>query len=250
MQQYIAPDNSFQLIDELLNQRHIERLSLNSSKVVSTSFVEIEAIIREKISDIELINQLHSALENIVKAQLKNFPENIFWDFDFIVSSMLQQALDAGDDAIIFIDTFGKKMVELSELFGIHNEIKFRYVHDFTYGFDWAKWVRKDAQNCAHIQPFSLVFLDYLLTRGQEIVQNIRLGKSQCYKLCDTGFRNPFKFSREPEDEYLLLTHLAQAEFIPVAVWDWNAIPIWDKPFQEKREQLALELNIQPQKHR
>ncbi|MEA5566848.1 hypothetical protein [Anabaena sp. UHCC 0399] len=249
MQSHIVPNNSFQFIDEILNQHNVKLLSLNPHKKIITSFVEIELLIRENITDNQLINNLQNTLESIVKSQLQNFPENIFWDFDFMVSSMLYQALNTEDDAVDFLGNFANKMVLLTELFGINSEIRFRYVHDFIYGFEWAKWVQKDPQNRAFIEPFSLIFLDYLLMKTKELIQRIHRGKSQSYKLCDNGFRNPFTFSREPEDEYRLLTHLAQAELIPVAAWDWNASPIWNKPFQERREQLALELNIQPQKH-
>lgn len=107
----------------------------------------------------------------------------------------------------------------------------------------------KKTQNRANIEPFSLVFFDCLLTKGKELIQRISHGQVTCYKLCDTGYRNPFSFSREPEDEYRLLTYLAQEELIPVAVWNWNARPVWNKPFQEMRQQIALKLNIQPQKH-
>ncbi|WP_066378437.1 MULTISPECIES: hypothetical protein [unclassified Anabaena] len=249
MKQNIVPNNAFQFIDEILNQHSVNLLTLNPHKKIMTSFEEMGEIIPEIVTDKQVINALQNTLENIVISQVINFPENIFWDFDFMVISMLNQALEAEEGAVDFIEIFGKKMVILSELFGINNAIRFRYVHDFIYGFDWARWVQKEPQNRGNIQPFSLMFLDYLLLKGQELIQRIHLGQSQYYKLCDNGFRNPFAFSREPEDEYRLLTYLAQAELIPVAAWDWNAYPSWNKPFQEMREQLALELNIQPQKH-
>ncbi|AFY47339.1 hypothetical protein Nos7524_1461 [Nostoc sp. PCC 7524] len=249
MKQHTAPNHAFQFIDEILSQHNVNLLTLNPHKKIITSFVEIGELITEKVTDPQVIKALQNTLENIVISQIQNFPENIFWDFDFMVSSMLHQALAAEDGAVNFIETFGEKIVLLSELFGSKNEIRFRYVHDFMYGFDWARWVQREPATRADIEPFSLIFLDYLLTKSQELIQRIHLDNSQPYKLCDNGFRNPFTFSREPEDEYRLLTHLAPAELIPVAAWDWNACPIWNKPFQEMREQLALELNIQPQKH-
>ncbi|WP_427157708.1 hypothetical protein ACQFX9_19150 [Aliinostoc sp. HNIBRCY26] len=249
MQQNTVPNNSFQLIDEILSQHHVNLLTLNPDKTKITSFVELEVLIRENTTDNRLIHNIQNTLEVIVKSQLKNFPENVFWDFDFMVSSMLRQALSAKSEAAIFLEKFAKKMVLLTDLFGINSEIRFRYVHDFVYGFEWAKWVQKDPINRANTEPFSLTFLDYLLAKYQELIQRINRSKSPSYKICDNGFRNPFTFSREPEDEYRLLTHLAKAQLIPVAAWDWNAVPMWNKPFQEKREQLALELNIQPQKH-
>jgi hypothetical protein len=249
MKQELTPTHTFQYIDEILAQQSIQLLSLNPQKTLITSFAKLGNLITEQNTEIEIILTLQKTLGNIVHTQLQNFPDNIFWDFDFLVSSMLRQALVADEGAINFLNIFGEKMVSLIEMFGSKTEIRFRYVHDFMYGFDWARWVQKEPQKRAHIEPFSPVYLDYLLTKGKEILQRISHGQATSYKLCDTGYRNPFAFSREPEDEYRLLTCLAEEQLIPVAVWNWNASPVWNKPFQEMRQQLALELNIQPQKH-
>ncbi|MEH2137832.1 hypothetical protein [Nostoc sp.] len=249
MKQELTPTHTFQYIDEILAQQSIQLLSLNPQKKLVTNFAELENLIVEKSSNIQILTTLQETLESIVRTQLQNFPENIFWDLDFMVSSMLRQALIADEGAIAFLKLFGEKMVSLMEMFGINTEIRFRYVHDFMYGFDWARWVQKEPQNRASVEPFSLIFLDYLLVKGKELVQRINHGQVVSYKLCDTGYRNPFTFSREPEDEYRLLTYLAEEQLIPVAVWNWNASPVWNKPFQEMRQQLALKLDIQPQKH-
>ncbi|MEH2076716.1 MAG: hypothetical protein V7K57_20335 [Nostoc sp.] len=249
MKQELTPTHTFQYIDEILAQQSIHLLSLNPQKTLSTSFAKLENLITEQNTDIQLLINIQETLESIVHTQLQNFPENIFWDFDFLVSTMIRQALAADEGAIPFLKVFGEKMVTLIEMFGNKTEIRFRYVHDFIYGFEWARWVQKEPQNRAHIEPFSLVFFDYLLVKGKELVQRINHGQVTSYKLCDTGYRNPFTFSREPEDEYRLLTYLAEEQLIPVAVWNWNASPVWNKPFQEMRQQLALKLNIQPQRH-
>ncbi|MFN6464429.1 MAG: hypothetical protein RMZ41_021805 [Nostoc sp. DedVER02] len=249
MKQELTPTHTFQYIDEILAQQSINLLSLNPQKTLVTNFAKLENLIVQESSDIQILTTLQETLESIVRTQLQNFPENIFWDFDFMVSSMLRQALIADEGAIPFLKLFGEKMVSLMEMFGINTEIRFRYVHDFMYGFEWARWVQKEPQNRASVEPFGLVFLDYLLVKGKELVQRINHGQVVSYKLCDTGYRNPFTFSREPEDEYRLLTYLAEEQLIPVAVWNWNASPVWNKPFQEMRQQLALKLNIQPQKH-
>ncbi|MCC5614569.1 hypothetical protein LC605_05645 [Nostoc sp. CHAB 5836] len=248
MKQEVTPTPTFQLIDEILAQESINLLSLNPQKTLITSFAEFGNLITEQNTDIKVLTILQETLESIVRTQLQNFPENIFWDFDFLVSSMLRQALIADEGAVSFLKIFGEKMVSLTEMFGKKTEIRFRYVHDFMYGFEWARWVQKEPQNRAHVEPFSLLFLDYLLVKGQELLQRINHGQLTSYKLCDTGYRNPFTFSREPEDEYRLLTYLAEEQLIPVAVWNWNASPVWNKPFQEMRQQLALKLNIKPQK--
>ncbi|MEH2303698.1 MAG: hypothetical protein V7K88_33235 [Nostoc sp.] len=249
MKQELTPTHTFQFIDEIFAQQSVNMLSLNPQKRLITSFAELGNFITEQNTDIEFLTTLQETLESIVRTQLRNFPENIFWDFDFLVSSMLRQALVADEGAITFLKVFGKKMVLLIEMFGNKTQMRFRYVHDFMYGLDWARWVQKEPQNRAHIEPFSLIFLDYLLVKGKELLQRINHGQIISYKLCETGYRNPFTFSREPEDEYRLLTYLAEEQLIPVAVWNWNASPVWNKPFQEMRQQLALKLNIQPQRH-
>ncbi|AFZ24422.1 hypothetical protein Cylst_2186 [Cylindrospermum stagnale PCC 7417] len=242
-----ASTNCFCTLDQILSQHSVNLLSLNPCKNLTTSFAELGDLIAEKTTDSQLITNLRETLEIIIYAQLENFPENIFWDFDFMVSSMLRQALRENDGAVLFVDTFRKKMVSITELFG-KTEIRFRYVHDFIYGFEWARWVNKEPQNRANIEPFSLIFLDYLLCKGQEIIQKISLNQvTTAYKLSETGYRNPFCFSREPEDEYRLLTYLAQKQLIPVAVWNWDTQPIWNKPFHRMREQLSLKLNIPQQ---
>ncbi|MEH2122154.1 hypothetical protein [Nostoc sp.] len=249
MKQELTPTHTFQFLDEILAQQSVNMLSLNPQKRLITSFAELGNFITEENTDIQFITTLQETLESIVCTQLQNFPGNIFWDFDFLVSSMLRQALVADEGAIPFLKVFGKKMVLLIEMFGNKTQMRFRYVHDFMYGFDWARWVQKEPQNRAHIEPFSLVFLDYLLVKGKELLQRINHGQITSYKLCETGYRNPFTFSREPEDEYRLLTYLAEEQLIPVAVWNWNASPVWNKPFQEMRQQLALKLSILPQRH-
>ncbi|HYW20584.1 MAG TPA: hypothetical protein VE956_14990 [Nodularia sp. (in: cyanobacteria)] len=239
----------FQSLDEILAQQFIKPLTLNPEKTLITSFVELENLINASITDQKIIRALRDTLELIIYAQVQNFPENIFWDFDFMVSSMVRQALVAEEGAISFLECFGKKMVLLIELFGIKQEIRFRYVHDFIYGFDWARWVQKEPQTRSDSEPFSLVFLDYLLIKGEKLVKRINYGQVTSYNLGNTGYRNPFDFSREPEDESLLLTSLAKEKLIPVEVWKWDTSPVWNQPFQERRQQLALKLNIQPQKH-
>lgn len=234
---------TFQLLDEILAQRVVNPFSLNPHKTFITSFVELGNLIAEKTCDIQLIRSLKDTLERVLRALLHNFPENIFWDFDFIVSSMLRQALVA-DGGVSFLESFGDKIVSLMGLFGRQSEIRFPYAHDFIYGFDWAKWVQKDAQTRVVFEPFSLTFLDYLITRGKEILQLISINDTKYHKISKDCYRNPFSFSRQPEDEDRLLTYIAGKQLIPVATWDWNARPIWNKPFHQTREQISLELSI------
>lgn len=243
------PNHHFQCLDEILKAQSINPLTLNPDKKLITSFVELEKLIITITRNEEFILALRNTLELIIYAQVRNFPENIFWDFDFLVSSMVRQALVTDAGAISFLERFGQKMILLIELFGIKQEIRFRYVHDFMYGFDWARWVQKEPENRANSDPFSLAFLDYLLMKGEKLIRQINCGQVTSYKLGNTGYRNPFDFSREPEDESLLFNYLAREKLIPVQAWKWDTNPVWNQPFQEMRQELALKLNIQPQIH-
>jgi hypothetical protein len=186
MKQNLTPIDSFSIFDEIIAQQSINQLSLNPQKTLATSFVELGSLVTAKTNDIQLITFLKNTLEQIISAYLNNFPENLFWDFDFLVSSMLRQALVA-NDAVEFLTCFANKIVSLLELCGIKTKIRFRYVHDFMYGFEWARWVQKEPETRAHEEPFSLNFLDYLLVKGEEILQLICHEKANHYKPCNKG---------------------------------------------------------------
>jgi hypothetical protein len=237
-------NHSFQGLDELLKQHNIKPLSLNPHRTLSTSFSALGNLIVQTTDDLQFIKVFRETLAAILQSILRNFPENIFWDFDYLVISMLRQALVAEKGADYFLKFFAEKIELLMDLFGNKSEIRFRYLHDFIYGFDWAKWVQKEPKARNLIEPFNPAFLDYLLSRGQEILQLICLGDRQYHHLCENLYRNPFDFSREPKDEIRLFTYLARQKLIPVAAWDWNVSPVWNKPFHQMRESISLELHL------
>ncbi|MDY6901925.1 MAG: hypothetical protein SWZ49_28210 [Cyanobacteriota bacterium] len=238
-----TPSSSFQVLDEILAQHIVKPLSLNPNQSIITSFTELEVKLFQQVSDIQIIAIIRDNLEKILNALLHNFPENIFWDFDFVVSCMLRQALLA-DTPIDFLENFSNKIVLLMNMFGRESEIRFRYIHDFMYGFDWARWVKKKPHHRANTEPFCLNFLDDLLCKGEEILQRIKKDDVNYPQISEKRYRNPFCFSREPEDEHRLLTYLATRECIPVAAWEWNTVAVWDKPFYQIREDASKLLNI------
>jgi hypothetical protein len=247
MMQNLTLNKRFRILDEIIAQKSVSYLSLNPHKNFATSFVEMGYYITAKNYDPKIITSITDAMELIVDAQLSNFPENIYWDFDFMVHNILNQALVAKEGAFYFLDTFADKIVSLMNLFGIKKQIHFRYVHDFMYGFEWAKWVQKDPYARSNTEPFGIIFLDYILNRGQEMIQLINLNDSKYHQLTDSVYRNPFPFSREPECECRLLSYMAEEELIPVPAWDWNARPMWNKPFQQIRQELSIQLDIPKQ---
>ncbi|BAZ42450.1 hypothetical protein NIES4101_84190 [Calothrix sp. NIES-4101] len=240
MNEKATSTSDFKILDEIIAQSSIQPLSLSPDRDLITSFQEIGNLVSEKTCNQQIIDCLYHTIEIILSAQLENFPENIFWDFDLMVLHMLEQSLSAEDGAIVFLDSFGQKIVDLMNIFGCRGKIRFRYVHDFMYGFDWARWVKKDPENRSHVQPFNPIFLDYLLAKGEEILNLVRVEDKRYHHISRGRFRNSFCFPRNPEDEYRLLTYLADSNMIPVAAWNWNTYPIWDKPFDEMREQAAL----------
>ena len=118
-----SPNNSFQVLDEILAQHVVKPLSLNPNQSIITSFTELEVKVIQQVSDVQVLKTIRDNLKKILNALLHNFPENIFWDFDFVVSSMLNQALLA-DAPIDVLDNFSNKIVLLMNMFGRESEIR------------------------------------------------------------------------------------------------------------------------------
>lgn len=195
-------------------------------------------------------------LADIALAMRASFPENLYWDLDYLAASLWRAGAghdSAGHDAAghdaaagaVEIASLAALMVEVQRVFGRRTPIAFRYVHDFSYGFDWAKWVARDPGGRAEIDPFSATFITAMLDRGHELHAVIESGEDPKYPpLEGDGARNPFQFSREPEAEARLLSHLAAAELVPVKAWRVDASPRWDRPYARLRREAALSLGL------
>ena len=130
-------------------------------------------------------------------AQQENFPDNIFWDLDFLVESVLREGLVRRWKRGGIRERF-ERMTELQRLYGRGAAIRFRYGHDFIYGYDWAKWRKRtqsDFSKAAGPGPFSLPFLDYLRDRGHELLALIAKDDRKYPTLSEGEQRNPFSFS-------------------------------------------------------
>src|SRR5690606_29082988 len=79
--------------------------------------------------------ELRAALRAIEAAAAAAFPGNIFWDLELLAASLLRSGEIAAQ---------GRQIAELQALYGETTAIRFRYVHDFLYGYDWAKWVQRE----------------------------------------------------------------------------------------------------------
>ena len=182
----------------------------------------------------------------IAIAQVEAFPENIFWDFDALAHSLLDQAMAESDEAKAesVLERLGGKVAKLQGLFGAGTMIRFRYVHDFSYGFDWSKWVRRDPAARADSPPFGTTFIDYSLQRGHELLDLIAADDTKYPKLPDGQPRNPFGFSRSKSDEIRLFEHLSKEDLLPLRSWETHPTGRWDRDYRALREEEALKLGF------
>ncbi|MEM1007401.1 MAG: hypothetical protein AAGJ35_00220 [Myxococcota bacterium] len=198
-----------------------------------------------------------------------HFPGNLFWDMDFFVHALafrhthspIQREMRTAEQ----IRTLGQHITTLHEIFGNTSTIRFRYVHDFLYGFDWARWMRKrvakapekvsshSAQTSSVSSttptetsfdperegPFDRGFLDYLQKRAGELENLIQNNDQKYPKIKEDEHRNPFSFSRTPEDEFRLHRQLALTQDIPILGWDPEGPAEWKKDASHRRQEMA-----------
>lgn len=184
-------------------------------------------------------------LARIAFAQVEAFPENVFWDFDALSHSLLDQAAAESSDSAgeAVLERLGGEVASLQRLFGLGTAIRFRYVHDFSYGYDWSKWVRRDEARAKH-PPFGTVFIEYSLRRGHELLDLIAADDTKYPKLPDGKPRNPFGFSRNRSDEIRLFEHLAKEDLLPLRAWETHPEGCWDHDYRALRDAEAQKLGL------
>ncbi|MDZ4725711.1 MAG: hypothetical protein SH817_06120 [Leptospira sp.] len=203
----------------------------------------MESEINLLVTKIEDRENLYQNLENLISAALYHFPENIFWDFDFFVFRMISNAMNSPLEFKANSTHITTKVIAIFELFGAHSKIKFRYVHDLLYGYDWLKWILEKKKVDDDTDPFGDQFLDYIYHRGLEIIELIDKNDTN-YPNLGGIYRNPFLFSRSIEEEIQLHKSLSESGLIPIDAWDQNAIPKSDKNYSLLRLERAKELGI------
>lgn len=210
-------------------------LSLNPQKYICTSY----EVLFEHFRNIQSLH-LHTFIDSItilVKKELLHFPNNIFWDKDYILIYLLEQICQfPSNEQEMFLSEYVHTYISLLELFGKCSSIRFQYLHDFSYGFDWAKWVRNDSEHRKEILPFSLPFLQRMFQRGKELELLIQNNDSMYPRLHDEKFRNPFQFHRSIECESRLLRQLAKKNQIPIVAWETHGSIDWKKNYSELRD--------------
>jgi hypothetical protein len=186
---------------------------------------------------------LADGLAALAHAQLESFPDNLCCDFDLLVAHALRRSRASADPAAT-ITAHLAQICRLQRLYGRETAIRFRYVHDFVYGFDWAKWVGRDPDLRAGVGPFDREFLDHLERRAHVLLGLIAEDDPVYGGIPDDQARNPFPFSREPAAELAIHADLAARGLIPVAAWDPYAAPRWHHPFAALRVESAAALGL------
>ncbi len=234
-------------MDAELDGRDIARLTLDPDRARSRPLAALGRTLAPRLSALpgQSTPAFVDGILHTVGAILEHFPDNLFWDLDHLAGSILRDAACDPERAPERLRTSFAEVVELHSLFGNATDIRFRYVHDFIYGFDWAKWVRRDPSARSGVSPFDLRFLRSLKQRGTELLELIaRDGDPRYPRLRDPKARNPFPFSREPEDEIALFRDLSRRGLLPVEAWSVDAAPRWEMAFDEEREERARALGL------
>lgn len=226
--------------DERLRTRDSHWQSLAPGRERASSLSAIgDRVLGSGIPDALALAWSHGIVD-VAIAMRDAFPENLFWDLDRLAASLLS----AGSDPAA-ITEHAARLVRVQHVFGRHTPVAFRYVHDFSYGFDWAKWVAKDPAARGTAPPFATVFVEAMIARGHELHALIAEGSDAKYPPLPGGeARNPFGFSREPPAEARLMRHLAEHDLLPVRAWDDAHVPRWDRPYAALRRQAAHALGV------
>lgn len=181
------------------------------------------------------------ALSDLARAIAREFPENLFTDLDHVAASLRSVAAEEGHVAL---ERVIDPLVRIHRLYGRGSTIRFRYVHDFLYGFDWARWVSRDVAARAGIGPFDLRFLAHIERRAAELAELVARDDPSYPPLAPGVFRNPFPFDRDPPAELALMTRLAREGAIPVPAWLERPQLTWNRPFAALREERASSLGL------
>lgn len=216
--------------------RHTRR-SLGPGRGRATTLVELATSLSAGHGE-RLRLTFARGLGEIGDALAAAFPENLFWDLDALASAVLSEAREDADPCA-HLESTARLVAELQHLFGQESSIRFRYIHDFVYGFDWSKWVRRDPRARGSIGPFDRAFVVRMHERGGELLELISEDDTKYPRLEGGGSRNPFAFSREPRQELELFRTLARRQELPVNAWERHPSPRIDRDFYAIRERAA-----------
>lgn len=182
------------------------------------------------------------AVSDLARAIAREFPENVFADLDHVASELRRVVAQHGHVAL---ERTIDPLVRIHRTYGKSSRIRFRYVHDFLYGFDWARWVARQPETRGGVAPFDLVFLAHVEKRAQELDALIEVDDPTYPRLATDVFRNPFPFDREPTAELSLFRALAEQQLLPIPAFDGEAsVPSFSRPFTRLREECARAMGL------
>lgn len=237
-------------VDEMLDaQLVMGRQTLAPGRERATSLCHLARQLCEKHADTSLdrpdvFAEVGWFLLETSEAIALHFPENIFWDLDYPAFFMVERALGSELGPVEYLANARQRIARLMSLYGVHGSIRFRYAHDFLYGFDWARWVDRDPSH-AHELPFDTGFLEYSRARGHQLLELIDAKDEKYPPIDERARRNPFAFSRDLEDETALHKALSADGQIPVNAWDPAHTPRPGRTFSEARDAVAKRLGLQ-----
>lgn len=229
--------------DRSLDDHAWGRRSLAPGREQSRSLLEVCAAAAVPTDHAQTLMMLATGVAELADAQRESFPDNLCCDLDFLVAHTLRRARATARPADDVADRLGQ-VCRLQRLYGRDTAIRFSYVHDFVYGFDWAKWVGRDPDLRAGVGPFDTVFLDHLERRAHVMLGLIAVDDPVYGQIAEEQARNPFPFSREPAAELSLHRDLAARGLVPVAAWDPDANPTWHRAFATLRVERAAALGL------
>ncbi len=215
---------------------------MNTLNPIGNTATTLQDLLREHRAD-PLRQPVLESLGRVVHAIQINFPQNLFWDLDALAHSWFKQMRTAPHPEA-WSANHEQQLIALQNLFGETTSIRFQYVHDFLYGYDWAKWVARDPAARKHVGPYDSEFLTSMRTRGQELLELIQHNDKKYHRLHNKKHRNPFPFSRTPAHERLLHRDLAASGDLPIAAWAPSTPPTWHRPYSKIREDRAIQLSI------
>jgi hypothetical protein len=182
------------------------------------------------------------ALSDLARAIAREFPENQFADLDHVASELRRVVAEQGHVAL---ERTIDPLVRIHRSYGKGSRIRFRYVHDFLYGFDWARWVARDPTTRRDVRPYDLVFLAHVEQRALELDALVLAGDPSYPPLPSGAFRNPFPFDREPAAEERLFRALAEEGGLPICAYEADDAPAeTERPFTALREARARALGL------
>lgn len=176
-------------------------------------------------------------------AMARAFPENLFADLVHPARAIARAACATASPEQ-HVDACFQSLVRLHDLYGGDTPIRFRYVHDFLYGFDWSRWVTRAPAQRAAIGPFDLPFLTYSEQRARELLELIAQNDAKYHRLAEGEARNPFPFRRDPQSEALLMRALAAEGAIPVEAWRAEGTWTPTRDYRREREQRARAMGL------